>query len=198
MQVSPSYLIGDGGFLLGPIRRSLPYAHDLDMIVCQQELGPRRSEITYDRRKNFDNERCHDPHINRNQINVRNVSWIRKTGDFIPDAPRADGWCSDADNEIDFRFPVAGAPSRGGGIEQCSIPQPRDEMHSYSPSTQALLRMLLLLLLPRHAMSQRDANTLEGVTANYRRAIRRVLPLILACRLGGKETCRAVLFRLRS
>ena len=47
-------------------------------------------------------------------------------------------------------------------------------------------------------MSQRDANTLEGVTANYRRAIRRVLPLIFACRLGGKETCRAVLFRLRS
>ena len=57
------------------------------MIVCQQELGPRRSEITYDRRKNFDNERCHDPHINRNQINVRKVSWIRRTGDFIPDAP---------------------------------------------------------------------------------------------------------------
>ena len=100
------------------------------MIVCQQELGPRRSEITYDRQKNFDNERCHDPHINSNQINVRKVSWIRKTGDFIPDAPRADGWCSDADNEIDFRFPVAGAPSRGGGIEQCSIPQPRDEMHT--------------------------------------------------------------------
>ena len=76
--------------------------------------------------------------------------------------PRADGWCSDADNEIDFRFPVAGAPSRGGGIEQCSIPQPRDEMHLYSPSTQALLQMLLLLLLPSHAMSQRDANTLEA------------------------------------
>ena len=111
---------------------------------------------------------------------------------------KRDGWCSDADNEIDFRFPVAGAPSRGGGIEQCSIPQPRDEMHLYSPSTQALLRMLLLRLLPSHAMSQRDANTLEGVTANYRCAIRLVLPLIFACRLGGKETCRAVLFRLRS
>ena len=88
---------------------------------------------------------------------------IRKTGEFVP---RADGWCSDSDNEIDFRFPFAGASSRGGGIEQCSISQPRDEMHSYSPSTQALLRMLLLLLLPSHAMSQRDANTLEGVTAS--------------------------------
>ena len=86
--------------------------------------------------------------------------------------------------------PVAGAPSRGGGIEQCSIPQPRDEMHSYSPSTQALLQMLLLLLLPSHAMSQRDSNTLEGMTANYRCAIRLVLPLIFACHLGGKETCR--------
>ena len=73
---------------------------------------------------------------------------IRKTGEFVP---RADGWCSD--NEIDFRFPFAGASSRGGGIEQCSISQPHDEMHSYSPSTQALLRMLLLLLLPSHAMS---------------------------------------------
>ena len=30
-----------------------------------------------------------------------------------------------------------------------ALSQPRDEMHSYSPSTQALLRMLLLLLLPR-------------------------------------------------
>ena len=122
----------------------------------------------------------------------------REISSLTPPPPRADGWCSDADNEIDFRFPVAGAPSRGGGIEQCSIPQPRDEMHSYSPSTQALLRMLLLLLLPSHAMSNRDANPLEGVTANYRRAIRRVFPLIFACRLGGKETCRAVLFRLRS
>ena len=56
------------------------------------------------------------------------------------------------------------------------IPQPRDEMHSYSPSTQALLQLLLLLLLPSHAMSQRDSNTLEGMTANYRCAIRLVLP----------------------
>ena len=39
------------------------------------------------------------------------MSWIRKTGEFVP---RADGCCSD--NEIDFRFPFAGAPSRGGGI----------------------------------------------------------------------------------
>ena len=67
--------------------------------------------------------------------------------------PRVDGWCSH--NEIDFRFPFAGVPSRGGGIEQCSVSQPQchDEMHSYSLSTQALLRMLLLLLLPSHAMS---------------------------------------------
>ena len=74
---------------------------------------------------------------------------IRKTGEFVP---RVDGWCSDSDNEIDFRFPFAGAPSRGGGIEQCSISQPRDAIRSYSPSTQALLLMLLLLLLPSHAM----------------------------------------------
>ena len=53
----------------------------------------------------------------------------------------------------DFRFQFPGAPSRVGGIEQCSISQPRDEMHSYSPSTQALLRMVLLLLLPSHAIS---------------------------------------------
>ena len=33
----------------------------------------------------------------------------------------------------DFRFQFPGAPSRVGGIEQCSISQPRDEMHSYSP-----------------------------------------------------------------
>ena len=154
MRISPSYLIGDGGFLLGPT--AIAAVSDLDdtsLHTCQQELGLRRSEITYDNKiggKNFDDERCHDPHINRNQITVRKVSWIRKTGEFVP---RADGWCSDSDNEIDFRFPFAGASSRGGGIEQCSISQPRDEMHSYSPSTQALLRMLLLLLLPSHAMS---------------------------------------------
>ena len=62
--------------------------------------------------------------------------------------------------------------------------------HSYSPSTQALLRMLLLLLLQSHAMSWQDANTLEGVTANYRCAIRLILTLIFACRREGKETCR--------
>ena len=61
-----------------------------------------------------------------------------KTGEFVPSV---DGWCSD--NEIDFRFPFADAPSRGDGIEKCSISQPHDGMHSYSPSTQSLLRMLL-------------------------------------------------------
>ena len=35
---------------------------------------------------------------------------IRKTGEFVP---HADGWCSDSDNEIDFRFPFAGASSTG-------------------------------------------------------------------------------------
>ncbi len=113
---------------------------------------------------------------------------IRKTGEFFP---RADGWCSDS--EIDFRFPFAGAPSRGGGIEQCSISQPRDEIHSYSPSTKARLLMLLLLLLPSHCnviAGRKLGSTLEGVTANYRCAIRLVLTLIFACRRGGKETCR--------
>ena len=96
---------------------------DTSLHTWQQELGLRRSEITIDG-KNFDNERCHDQHINRNEITVRKVSWIRQTGDFVP---LADGWCSDSDNEIDFRFTFAGAPSRGGGIEQCSISQPRDD-----------------------------------------------------------------------
>ena len=82
---------------------------DTSLHTWQQELGFRRSEITIDV-NNFDNERCHDPHIpiNRNQITVRKVSWIRKTGEFVS---RAAGWCSDSDNEIDFRFPFAGAPS---------------------------------------------------------------------------------------
>ncbi len=145
-----SYLIGGGGFLLCPM--AIAAIRDLDdtgLHPLQKELGLRRSEITIDG-KNFDNETCHDPHINRNQITVRKVSWLRKTGEFVP---RADGWCSDSDNEIDFRFSFAGASSRGGGIEQCPIFQPCDNMHSYSPSTQALLRMLLLRLLPRHAMS---------------------------------------------
>ena len=118
---------------------------DKSLHTWQQELGLRRSEITIDG-KNVDNKICHDLHIKCNQITVRKVSWIRKTGEFVP---RADGWCSDSDNEIDFQFPFAGAQSRGGGIEQCSISQPRDEMYSYSPLTQALLRVLLLLLLPR-------------------------------------------------
>ena len=65
--------------------------HDLDdtgLHPLQQELGLPRSEITIDG-KNFDNETCHDPHINRNQITVQNVSWLGKTGEFVP---RADGW----------------------------------------------------------------------------------------------------------
>ena len=93
---------------------------DTGLHPLQKELGLRRSEITIDG-KNFDNETCHDPHINRNQITVRKVFWLRKTGEFVP---RADGWCSDSDNEIDFRFSFAGASSRGGGIEQCPIFQP--------------------------------------------------------------------------
>ena len=68
MRVSPSYLIGDGGFLLGPT--AIASVRDLDdtsLHTYQQELGLRRSEITFDGKK-FDNERCHEPHINRNQI----------------------------------------------------------------------------------------------------------------------------------
>ena len=93
---------------------------------------------------------------------------IRKMGEFVP---RADGWCSDSDNEIDFWFPFAGASSRGGGIEQCSISQPRDEMHSFSPSTQALLLMLLLLLLPSHVSTINSSEThLHMHFANFRPA----------------------------
>ena len=72
--VFPSYLIGDGGFLLCPM--AIAAVQDLDdtsLHTWQQELGLRRSEITIDG-KNFDNETCHDPHINRNQITVRKVS----------------------------------------------------------------------------------------------------------------------------
>ena len=66
MRVSPSYLIGDGGFLLG--RTAIMAVRDLDdtsLHTCQQELGLRWSEITYDNKideKNFDDERRHDPH----------------------------------------------------------------------------------------------------------------------------------------
>ena len=52
-----------GGFLLGPTATAA--VRDLDdtsLHTWQQELGFRRSEITIDG-KNFDNERCHDPHI---------------------------------------------------------------------------------------------------------------------------------------
>ena len=65
MRVSPSYLIGDGGFLLGPTA-IITAVRDLDVIslhIWQQELpvvGLLRSEITIDG-KNFDNDRCHDP-----------------------------------------------------------------------------------------------------------------------------------------
>ena len=112
-------------------------------------IGLRRSEITIDGKTSITKHVT--THISTsNQITVRKVSWLRKTGEFVH---RADGWCSDSDNEIDFRFPFAGASSRGGRIEQCPISQPRDQMHSYSPSTQALLRMLLLRLLPSHAIS---------------------------------------------
>ena len=106
-------------------------------------IGLRRSDITIDGKTSITKHVT--THISTsNQITVRKVSWLRKTGEFVH---RADGWFSDSDNEIDFRFPFAGASSRGGGggrIEQCPISQPRDQMHSYSPSTQALLRMLLL------------------------------------------------------
>ena len=43
-------------------------------------------------------------------------------------------------------------------------------------------------------MSWQDANTLEGVTANYRCAIRLVLTLIFACVMeGGKPAARSYL-----
>ena len=149
MRISPSYLIGDGGFLLGPT--AIAAVSDLDdtsLHTCQQELGLRRSEITYDNKiggKNFDDERCHDPHINRNQITVRKVGYEKR---------EISSPCRMLVHRLQQRdrlsVPICG---RGGGIEQCSISQPRDEMHSYRPSTQALLHMLLLLLLPSHAMS---------------------------------------------
>ena len=161
------------------------------MYTWQQELGLRRSEIAIDG-KNFDNERCHDPHnINRNQITVRKVSCDTKNGVVRP--PRADGWCSDSDNEIDFRFPFAGGSSRGGGIEQCSISQPRDEMHSYSPSTQALLRMLLLGPTP----AAEPCNVIAGRKyiggSDSECALRLVLTLIFPCRQEGRKPAAAVL-----
>ena len=148
MQVSPS-----GGFpftrLYGD--RTVRDLEDKSLHIWQQELGLRRSEIAINGKKTLITKYV-TTHIILAVIKslFRRFLGIRKTGEFVP---RADSWCSDSDNEIDFRFPFAGASSRGGGIEQCSISQPRDEMHSFSPSTQALLRMLLLLLVPSHAMS---------------------------------------------
>ncbi len=62
---------------------------DTSLHTWQQELGFRRSEITIDV-NNFDNERCHDPHIpiNRNQITVRKVSWDTKNRRVRPPCGR--------------------------------------------------------------------------------------------------------------
>ena len=99
---------------------------DTSLHTWQQELGDRRKKTLIT--KDF------TTHIILTVIKslFEKFLGIRKTGEFVP---RADGWCSDSDNEIDFRFSFASAPSRGGGIEQCSISQPRDAIHSYSPST---------------------------------------------------------------
>ena len=138
MQVSPSGGVFPITRLYGD--RTVRDLDDTSLHTWQQELGLRRSEIAIDGKKPLITKDV-NTHIILTVIKslFEKFLGIRKTGEFVP---RADGWCSDSDNEIDFQFPFAGASSRGGGIEQCSISQPRDEMHSYNPSTQALLRML--------------------------------------------------------
>ena len=82
MWVSPSYLIGDGGFLLGPT--VIAAVRDLDDTSLHAYLAKRArppSVRDHVRWKNFDNERCHEPHINRNQITDEySFLDIRKTG----------------------------------------------------------------------------------------------------------------------
>ena len=127
MQVSPLYLIRDSGFLLGPTAyddTSLIYVNDFDG-------------------KNLDN----NPHINRNHVTVRQVSQIRKRRDSI----RVRG-ASTPSTGSPFGSRLQAPPNRGGGIEQCFTSQSRDGMLSFRPSTQPLLRISLLLLLPSLAM----------------------------------------------
>ena len=123
---------------------------DTGLHPLQKELGLCRSEITIDG-KNFDNETCHDPHINRNQITVRKVSWLYEKRESS--SPVRTVGAPTPTTRSTFGSHLRARRVGEAEVEQCPIFQPCDNMHSYSPSTQALLRMLLLRLLPRHAMS---------------------------------------------
>ncbi len=78
---------------------------DKSLHTWQQELGLRRSEIVIDEKKTLITKDV-TTHIILTVIKslFGKFLGIRKTGEFVP---RADGWCSDSDNEIDFRFPFA-------------------------------------------------------------------------------------------
>ena len=165
--------------------------------VCQQELGLRRSEITYNRRKNFDNE------MKYVTTNIGLLTVIKSLFEkFLgyekreissPDAPRADGcMVLRLDNEINFRFPFAGAPSRGGGTEQCSI------VHIPTTWWNALIQSIDTSAVTNVAVTPAadPRNVIVGRkyiggsdSELYRCAIRRVLPQMFACRRGEKETC---------
>ena len=120
MRVSPSYLIGDGGFLLGPT--AIASVRDLDdtsLHTYQQELGLRRSEITFDGKNLITKDVT--SHILTVIKSLTKCFLDTKNGIVRP-------LCGLLVLRLRQRLsvPICGAPSRGGGIEQWSISQPRD------------------------------------------------------------------------
>ena len=114
-QNSGSYLIRDGGFLLGTRSRS------------------RWSKCNEIDDENLDNERWHNPHINHNHVTVRQASRTRKTG-YSDSVPRARGAPTPKTRST---FGSLCGRCRVGEAELSNaLSQSRDDMLSYRPSTK--------------------------------------------------------------